>query len=107
MISRTKLFGDNQQIVLSGNRQIYIGDSGGKICFQVNHFFPDSFTGQGVLNLDPNVWLHRARPPSRYNSMYIKIKIDELYINRYSIWRQNYLAMEITIEFCMGNHTPT
>jgi hypothetical protein len=56
------------------------GDSAGK---NVSKYiiFPDSFTVQGVLNMDLTIWLHRARPPSRYNSMYIKIKIAKLNIN--------------------------
>ncbi len=43
--------------------------------------FMASFAGQGVLNKDPTVCPHGARPPPRYVSKYIEIKIAESYIN--------------------------
>jgi hypothetical protein len=55
--SSTKLFGNNHQIVLSGNSKIYMGRSQQKIHWLVckNIIFLE--TGQEVLNKDPNVWL--------------------------------------------------
>jgi hypothetical protein len=39
------------------------------------------FTGQWVLYKDPTIWLDEARPPPRYISKHIKIKIAESYIS--------------------------
>jgi hypothetical protein len=62
MIPNTKLFGDNHQVVLSGNKQIYMEDSVNKK-FPCISFFWVSFTSQEVLNKDPAVWLDRVKPP--------------------------------------------
>ncbi len=42
------------------------------------------FAHKGVLNKDPTSWLDGARPPPRYISKYIWIKIATLYIS--DIW---------------------
>jgi hypothetical protein len=59
MIPHTKLFGDNHQVVLLGNKQIYMEDSVNKK-FPCISFFWESFNGQVVLSKDPTVWLDRA-----------------------------------------------
>ncbi len=56
MIPCKNLFGNNRQIVLSWNQQIYMVDSAKKYPFQVYHL-----SGQGVLNRDPFAWLDVAR----------------------------------------------
>jgi hypothetical protein len=71
--SRTKLFGDYCQIVLTGNHQIYIMDLAKNISKYV--IFVACFASQGVLNKDPTVWLGGVRSPPRNISKYIKIKI--------------------------------
>jgi hypothetical protein len=79
MIPRTNLCGDNYQIVLLGNWQIYMADSVKK---SVSSYiiFNANFASQRVLKEDSTVWLHRARPPQRHICNYLKIKIAISYI---------------------------
>jgi hypothetical protein len=68
MIHLTKLFGNYRRIVLLRNQQIYKVHSAKKY---INKFIIFQ------LNKDPSVWLDGARPPLRYVSECIQIKIVE------------------------------
>jgi hypothetical protein len=70
MIPHAKLFGNYRRIVLLRNQQIYKVHSAKKYINKYIIF-------QGVLNKDPTVWLDGARPPLRYVSECIQIKIVE------------------------------
>ncbi len=64
MITHTKLFVVNCQIVLSVNLQIYTVDSAKKYVSKYI-IFQGGFASQGVLNEDTTVWLDEAKPPLR------------------------------------------
>jgi hypothetical protein len=36
--------------------------------------FPPDFVGQGVQNIDPNVWLDRARPPPKSTGKFSRVE---------------------------------
>jgi len=66
MIPHAKLFGDNGQIVLPRNQQIYMLDSARKIYFQVYHLLAAS---RGDLNwLDG--WMDLDHPQETFPSIY-------------------------------------
>ncbi len=52
-------------------------DSEVKICLVVYHIYTGKLNklARGVLNQDLTVWQGGARPPSRYISKYIKLKL--------------------------------
>jgi hypothetical protein len=58
-----------------------------------------SFAGQRVLNKDPTVFPHGARPPPRYVSKYIEIKIGEFYINDIQFGDKTIQQLNCRIDF--------
>jgi hypothetical protein len=73
MLPHTKLFGNNRQIVLSGNQQIYMVDLVEKIHFQVYFFMPALLPE--VFPKDSNVWLDVGRPPQNTFANIRKLKL--------------------------------
>ncbi len=56
----TKLFGDQYQLVLLGNKKVYMVDPA-KNMFQSISFLAHK-ASQGVLTKDPTLWLDVAKP---------------------------------------------